>query len=53
MDEGDWEELFDMIKMAINIPKLTAAEKAAAIKENAEMFDATGDLEEFIALLKD
>lgn len=53
MSEKEWDKLFDLIEKAVNLPGMSAGEKAAEIKSQAEARDQTTNLDEFAAVVSD
>ena len=51
MNEREWDKLFEFIEKAINLPNLTAQEKADKIREEAFARAQDNNLEEFITEL--
>lgn len=51
MSDREWEKLFDLIEKAVNLDGMSANEKAALVRMEAESRECTGDLEEFVAML--
>lgn len=49
MNENEWDDLFDLISKAVDLPGLTAAEKGKEIRKQAGLRDQLVNLDEFIA----
>lgn len=47
MSDREWEKFFELMGKIINLPNLTAMEKAALVREKAEQYASGNDLEEF------
>ena len=53
MSEKEWDQLFNLIQKAINLPKLTAVEKGKEIRRQALWRDQDAYLDEFLAELEE